>query len=307
MNRRTTFSASCCLFVATTLLGGCDLDEEGEEFGLAAELDADPILDQEDEWEQWEIGPGAALSESMDLPAEEENEVDEAQEWTEEGLAYAPLEGEDPQTEGARLCSQNNDCWGGCSCTGGTCSPGLIGPPPPAWHCDLAPERACTSSSDCRSGCACSGGICLAAGISPANPSCHLPPPDAYEYDSVVAQRSSYVGPQIHNFHDAADKDWVAVYFGPAGNVHFRTHNLTYGTDTKIKVFTYENQVKGDLVGVHDDVGGWFFTPDSFSSRVDLDVPANSLYLIKIINKSDPLIYTNGFEFPTYTFEVSYN
>ncbi|GEM_PF-2853601 len=312
MNRRITLSASCCLFLATTLLGGCDLDEEGQDLDLAAELDADPILDQldqEDEWEQWEVDPEAAVSESLDLPAEDE--VDEAQEWTDEGLGYAPLEGEDPQTEGTVFCSQNNDCRASCMCSGGACIPGLIGPKPPASYCNLPPERACTSASDCQSGCTCSGGICqlgvLPGPLPPVFPSCHMPPPDSYEYDGSVAQRSSYVGPQVHNFHDAADKDWVAVYFGVAGNARFRTHKLTYGTDTKINVYTYDNQVKGTLVGTHDNLGGWFFVPDSKSSRVDLDVPADSLYLIEVINKSSPSIYMNSPHFPTYTFEVAYN
>jgi len=251
----------------------------------------------------WARLPSAHLSEELLPPLEPEPKP--APDWSKD---YAAEPGPD-QTHGTLSCSQDNDCRvSSCYCgPGGTCELRLIGPFPPegAAYCDLPPTRACSSASDCRNGCSCMGGVCGGA-ISPQPPDCHLPPPDSYEYDDVYTSWSAYTGPQTHSFHDSGDADWVAVYIHDPGLVRFRTHNLKYQADTKIKVFTFDNLVKGALLGVSDDVGGPWFWPDSQSSRVDIEVPAQSTYLIKIVNLSPASVYTDSLAFPEYTLTLSY-
>lgn len=213
---------------------------------------------------------------------------------------------DDAQPLGSLSCTYDNDCRTSCECTDGSCAPipGL-GPVPPAGYCDEPPVRTCSTALDCRSGCSCLGGIC-AGGVSPQPPDCHLPPPDAYEYDDTWPNYSSYVGPQEHSFHTATDKDWIGVHIAQPGTVRFETHSLSFGTDTRLKVFAWDGNSKGALLGSHDDVGGWWFDPESKRSIVDLEVGPDSLFLIKVINESDPSIYTTSPNFPTYTLELSY-
>ncbi|MEX1364371.1 MAG: hypothetical protein AB1Z98_14690 [Nannocystaceae bacterium] len=143
----------------------------------------------------------------------------------------------------------------------------------------------------------------------PPDPGCHLPPPDGYEYDDTWPNYSSYTGPQVHNFHDAMDADWTAVYIATGGLVRFRTHSLTWGADTRIKVFAFDGATKGAELGdkvYADNIGGPWWWADSKSSRIDLQVEDDSSFLIKVVNESDPSIYTTSHQLPTYTLELSY-
>jgi hypothetical protein len=202
-------------------------------------------------------------------------------------------------------CSQNNDCNDACICSAGTCEPDGFGPP--SSFCDLPPQRACSSAGDCQSSCVCGGGLCQPDGFGPSNPDCHMPPPDTYEYDDTWQNWSAYTGsPQTHNLHTASDQDWIAVYFGVAGTARFRTYGLALGSDTKIEVYTYTNGSKGALVGSNDDIGGAWWLADSKSSRVIFAVPANSSYVVRVVNRSPASIYTDSHEFPRYNLEIAY-
>lgn len=213
----------------------------------------------------------------------------------------------EPDIANGVACTQSNDCHEGCMCSLGGCVPSGFGPPPPSNVCDLPPQRSCTSASDCQSGCACSGGVCQLNGFGPPNPYCHLPPPDSYEYDDTWQTWKAYVGvPQQHNLHSAGDNDWVAVYMADAGNVRFRTYGLTYSTDTKIEVYSYDGITKGALLGSNDDIGGAWWIADSKSSKVQLPVAANTAYLVRVINKSAASIYSNAHEWPSYSLEIAY-
>lgn len=55
-----------------------------------------------------------------------------------------------------------------------------------------------------------------------------------------------------------------------------------------------------------DDVGGEFWAADSRSSRIDLTVPANSSYLVRVVNKTQANVYMDSYEFPTYTLKIEY-
>jgi hypothetical protein len=57
---------------------------------------------------------------------------------------------------------------------------------------------------------------------------------------------------------------------------------------------------------VADDVGGEFWAADSRSSRIDLTVPANSSYLVRVVNKTQANVYMDSYEFPTYTLKIEY-
>lgn len=213
----------------------------------------------------------------------------------------------DPDATGVRYCAQQNDCNLSCECYQGQCTPSLWGPPPPAYFCDQPPVRACASITDCRSGCSCSGGMCQSEVFGPTPPpSCHLPPPDTYEYDDDWQSWQAYTGtPQPHNFHTASDNDWVAVYIPYAGNVRFRTYGLTYATDTIIEVYAYTGSL-GAVIASNDDIGGAWWDADSRSSRVDIPVAAGSTYLVRVVDKSDPIVYESH-ELPTYMLEIAYN
>ena len=209
-------------------------------------------------------------------------------------------------------CTQNNDCLAACVCgSTGQCQNSGVGPVPPAGFCNQAPVRSCTQNSDCRDTCNCDkSGHCSQPRIGPPPPyeACHLPPPDQYEVDDQWPDWKPYQAqPQVHSFHTAGDRDWIAVYFGFAGNYRFETFNLRYRADTKIKVFEFNAGTKGDLVGVHDDVGGWWWDEQSKRSVVDLQVPANSSYLIKVVNKSPAFVYTDYVDFPEYEFKITRN
>lgn len=215
----------------------------------------------------------------------------------------------EPAASGARACKKDNDCVDPCECMQGICElPDLIpGPPPPtADHCNNAPVRACKFSADCQSGCLCSGGICQDDGVGAVNPSCHLPPPDLYEVDDTWQQWKAYGGPQAHNFHRASDQDWVAVYFGGAGKVRIRTHNLSWGADTKLEVYKYTTNGIGPLVGTHDDIGGWEYDPNKKASRLDITVPVNSAYLVRVLNKTPASYFDTQYDFPKYTLSITY-
>jgi hypothetical protein len=185
----------------------------------------------------------------------------------------------------------------------------MFGPQPPSGYCDLPPERACSSHSDCQSTCQCSGGICVPDGFGPSNPFCFLPPADAYENDDSPSDWSAYVGtPQDHNFDMAGDEDWVAVYFGSAINARFQTYGLNWGTNTVLEVYKMTSQGElGKFVGENDDIGGAWWSPDSLGSRVDVAVPANSVYLIRVRDISYPSVYTDSLEFPRYTLSITAN
>lgn len=203
-------------------------------------------------------------------------------------------------------CTQDNDCRVSCLCLGGWCGPNPgVGPQPPAGYCDEPPTRSCSSALDCRDGCICSGGFC-SGGVSPQPPDCHLPPPDAYEYDDTWPNWSAYAAPQAHSFHTSTDTDWAAVYIAEPGQVRFETLGLAHGADTRLEIYAWDGVTKGALLGAHDDVGGWYWDPQSKRSRVDLSVGPNSQFLIKVINESDPTIYTSSHVFPIYTLQLSY-
>lgn len=214
---------------------------------------------------------------------------------------------DDTQPLGSLACTYDNDCRSSCLCLGGSCTPNPgVGPQPPAGYCDEPPVRLCSTALDCRDGCSCLGGIC-AGGISPQPPDCHLPPPDAYEYDDTWPNYSSYViVPQEHSFHTATDVDWIGVHIPQPGTVRFETHSLMYGADTRLEVFAWDGVSLGALLGSHDDVGGWWFDLQAKRSRVDLEVEPDSLFLIKVSNESSPSIYTSSLNFPLYTLELSY-
>lgn len=211
-----------------------------------------------------------------------------------------------PDSTATLYCSQNNDCSSGCLCYDGYCQPDGFGPPNP--YCDEPPERACVGDSNCQSGCDCIGGICQPDGFGPINTNCHMPPADTYENDDVWQSWKPYTGtPQSHNFDQALDNDWVAVYFGVAGSARFRTYNLTLGTDTRIEVYAYVNGGKGPLVASNDNIGGAWWLPDSKSSRVDLPVAAGSGYYVRVVDKSPASFYTDSHVFPSYMLEIAYN
>jgi hypothetical protein len=213
----------------------------------------------------------------------------------------------EPDTANELACTQTNNCHMYCVCSSGTCVPDGFGPPPEGDLCNQPPQRECNSGADCQTGCVCSGGHCQDDGIGAVNPTCHLPPPDSYESDNTWQAWKAYGGvPQWHNLHTATDTDWIAVLMPVAGNVHFRTHGLTYGTDTKIEVYAYNGITKGSLLGSNDDIGGAWWVADSKSSKVQLPVVANSAFLVRVINKSSASFYTDGYEWPSYSLEIAY-
>jgi len=282
--------------------GGCDeISNEDEEILHGSALDtledeeAELILEEGDD-ERGEVARGELIAWQPEMTPQGDSSLEGPGELT---------------TDNAMMqvsCTKDNDCRASCGCNEGLCVPVPPGPMPPASHCALPPTRSCDSASDCRSGCSCAKGSCREPMVSPLPPQpigCHLPPPDIYEPDDSWPQYSSYTGPQVHNFHTPADRDWTAVYIANKGKVRFQTKDLTHGTDTRIKVFAYDGVSKGDLLGAHDDLGGWYLDPDSKSSRVDLKVGPNSMFLIKVINKSAPHIY-DGHTLPTYTLHLSY-
>lgn len=204
-------------------------------------------------------------------------------------------------------CGQTNDCHAYCVCSAGTCVPDGFGPPPGGDVCSLPPQRACNSGANCQAGCVCSGGYCQADGFGPPNESCHLPPPDSYEYDDTWQSWKAYSGvPQQHNLHTATDNDWVAVLVPAAGNVRFRTYGLSIGADTRIEVYAYNGVTKGALLGSNNDIGGAWWVPDSKSSKVQLPVAANSAFLVRVVNHSSASIYTDSYEWPSYSLEIAY-
>lgn len=228
------------------------------------------------------------------------DEVESTTPWLDETGELATL----PDTQSAQSCSFDNDCRTSCECNAGTCEPqGGIGPQPPAGYCDLPPTRACSGSLDCRDGCSCSGGTCQPTyGIGP-HPACHLPPPDQYESDDTWPNYSAYTGPQRHNFDNVSDSDWVGVHISQAGRVRFETTGLTHGTDTRLEVYAW-NGSRGALLGSHDDVGGWYFDPNSKRSIVELDVPGDASYLIRVFNDSNASVFTESHSLPTYTLKL---
>lgn len=212
-----------------------------------------------------------------------------------------------PPSLASLACTQDNDCRSACLCLAGACGPNPgVAPQPPSGYCDQPPTRSCSSALDCRDGCSCLGGICAGA-VSPQPPDCHLPPPDDYEYDDTWPNWSAYTGSQAHNFHTATDADWTAVFIGTPGLVRFETLGLSLGTDTRLKVFAWDGASnKGPLLGMHDDVGGGEWDPQSKRSRIDLNVGANSAFLVKVVNESDPTIYSTSHTLPSYTLQISY-
>lgn len=212
----------------------------------------------------------------------------------------------EPSAAGKRSCTKQIDCRESCKCTQGKCEVGPFGPLPPADYCDQAPVRACDANVDCQTGCVCDADVCKPNGFSPSNPTCHRPPPDAYEEDNVWQDWTAYTAPQEHNFHIAADADWVAVYFASSGSVRFWTTSLWAGTDTKLEVYPYTTGL-GPLVKSHDDIGGDPQNPNSKSSRIDLNVPAKSNYFVKVINKTPASFYDNNYYLPAYTLKIAYN
>jgi len=231
------------------------------------------------------------------------------EEWSEEPWSeeLAAPEGE-ATTVGSVSCSQDNDCRTSCHCgNGDTCEPNQgVGPLPPAGYCDIAPVRSCSSSQDCRVGCLCGGGQCQAGGNGPLGAACHLPPPDSYESDNSWSAWSGYAGAQLHSFHYDGDTDWAAVYIAQPGMVRFKTRSLRNRADTYMRVYAFVNGAKGALLGSNDNIGGPWYWAESKSSRVDLDVPGDSAYLIEITDRSPGSVYTDSPAFPEYTLELSY-
>lgn len=243
-----------------------------EDEAFAEEREAQ--LEGEDDPEPWKDG-------SLDLTAPASNRVDVA-------------------------CTQDNDCRSSCDCDAGTCvPPSGISPNPPAGYCDTPPSRSCSSALDCRDGCSCAAGTCQpSSGVGP-HPACHLPPPDEYEDDDTWPNYSAYSGPQRHNFDHASDSDWVGVHIPHAGTVRFETTGLTQGTDTRLEVYAWDGN-RGALLGADDDVGGWFFDPNSKRSIVDLDVSENASFLIRVRNDSRPSMFVEEHRLPTYTLRLRY-
>lgn len=165
----------------------------------------------------------------------------------------------------------------------------------------------CKSELDCAGPCKCQQGVCILPDVAgPPPPTCEPPPRDLFEVDDTWQQWKAYGEPQVHNFHHAADNDWVAVYFGGAGTARFRTHDLASSTDTKLEVYRYTANGKGALVGTHDDIGGSPYLPESKASRLDMSVPANSAYLVRVINKTPAWFYEVSVSLPTYTLSITY-
>jgi hypothetical protein len=169
-----------------------------------------------------------------------------------------------------------------------------------------ASPLVCKSELDCAGPCKCQQGVCKLPDFGPFPPSCEPPPRDLFEVDDTWQQWKAYGEPQVHNFHHAGDNDWVAVYFGGAGTARFRTHDLAWNTDTKLEVYKYTANGKGALVGTHDDIGGSPYLPESKASRLDMSVPANSAYLVRVINKTPAWFYEQSSSFPTYTLSITY-
>jgi hypothetical protein len=288
--RFATFSQVSFLMVTIAALGpACDSESADQPDGVAEVADTDGESDGDSE-----AGDSAGESDDASLGSQ-----DPAL-----GLQAGEL---DPYA--SRTCFQNNHCMSACICTGGLCQPDGFGPPPPSGYCDQAPQRACSAHSDCQSTCECSGGFCVPDGFGPSNPYCFLPPPDAYEEDDAATQWQAYVGvPQLHNFDAAGDEDWIAVYFGSAINARFQTYGLSWGTNTVIEVYRMTSQGGvGKMVGSNDDVGGPWWVPDSLASRVDVAVPADSAYLVRVLDASNPSLYTDSLEFPRYTLSITAN
>lgn len=290
----STHTALVSIVVGTIVLSACDADSER---ALLADTESD----------------GESTDSDGGANGDDGAESGTAKTGLKETTGFDGLD-TDTSVRSGRFCTYDNDCVGSCFCNGNQCAWPPIGPVPPAGYCDQAPVRSCSDASDCRDSCLCLDGACV-QGVLPGPlpplefmPRCHLPPPDSYEDDDKWPNWSAYLGtPQVHSFHDAGDRDWVAVYFGVGGSVRFETYGLKYGANTKLKVFEFASLVKGALVGINDDIGGPWWVAESVSSRVDIKVPSDSFYLVKIINKSDPEIYTTSSQFPEYNFKISYN
>lgn len=289
MQHPETMTRGLSLAVCLLALAACDQGPE------PFELDSEPLGAQEDfALADHELGAEYA-------PPIEDLREDEA--WSEELAAPSS-----DATVGTVWCSQDNDCRSSCHCgNGGTCEPNRgVGPLPPAGNCDIAPVRPCSSSQDCQDGCLCSAGQCQPGGPGPLSDSCHLPPPDGYEFDNSWSAWSPYSGAQRHGFHYDGDVDWAAVHITQPGLVRFKTRSLTNQADTYMRVYAFTNGTKGALLGSNDNIGGPWYWPEAKSSRVDLQVPANSAYLIEVSDRSPASVYTTSPVFPEYTLELSY-
>lgn len=140
----------------------------------------------------------------------------------------------------------------------------------------------------------------------PPDPGCHLPPPDDYEEDDSWGMWSPYTGqPQVHNFDRAGDQDWVAVFIAEPTHVRFETKNLQHNADTLLKVFEFDNHVMGGLLGWNDDVGGGWWDLQRKRSRVDLQLPGGTAYLIQVVNKGPASQFETQHQWPTYTLSLS--
>ena len=223
----------------------------------------------------------------------------------------APLEpdtapaGEVAVTESAltyRYCTDGSvDCDSGCTCTANQCVPNGFGPTHP--DCGAPPRRECSTGADCRSSCICSAGYCAPNGFSPPSPYCHLPPPDAYEDNNAATQFTAYPGYPLtgFNFHQLGDLDWLAVYFSSAMTATFETYNVQNGANTYLEVFTNPNAAP---IIAHDDVCTVWYNPACLASRVTLNVPANSVYYIRVSNLNYTAHNVYQQSAPTYDFRI---
>lgn len=287
------------VFVAAcigTSLGACeaDLSEDelaqlegaiGSEEDESEQLEAVNFLDEEaDELDSEGIGPQGESLVEAEFEVKTSDDVTSAEQLT---------------------CTQNNDCRVNfCECDQGVCVPDGFSPSPPPGYCDQPPERSCASVSDCRSGCSCLSGVCSQTNSYP-DKGCHLPPPDKYEQDDWSSAYSPYTGtPQVHNFDKANDVDWVAVYFASAATARFETRNLKNGADTKLRVYEFGGLQKGNLLAEHDDVSNVWWFPDAKRSKIEFQVPKNSLYIVEVSNQGNGSVFDNGDQWPEYTLEI---
>ena len=246
--------------------------------------------------------PAAEEAQASDMGPDQQTEREDEDQWAVGGS-------DDVFTATVRYCGAEFDCSTACSCINGTCQPDGFGPPPPAGYCAQPPQRACSSISNCRSGCGCGNGFCQYNGFGPYPPAdyCAQPPPDAYEYDDVHTNASSYVGsPQTgHNFHDRGEVDWILVYFANSVTATFETYNLS-ASDTYLEVYSYNYATRqlGARVGFNDNVCGTWWAPSCLASRVVLSVPGNSVYAIKVrnLNEDGRSVYDQNA--PSYSFRI---
>jgi len=204
-----------------------------------------------------------------------------------------------------RACTTDLQCATSCMCSNNQCVPDGLGPANP--DCGAPPQRACTTAADCRDACDCRNGTCRPDAIGPTYWGCHLPPPDAYENDNDAAHATHYMGtPQTgKNFHELGDADWVLVYFGVAGQAKFETYDLR-GADTYLQVYKYSNGSAGTLVGANDNICSTWFDWRCRASKLTLNVPANSLYLVRVTNKNEAAHNEYNQEAPGYSLRIYY-